>query len=49
VNWDCCVSICLKYGGGLDFTFNALIEEFAKKKGNLDFHSDIVAPIEVWN
>jgi acyl-CoA dehydrogenase len=33
VNWDCCVSICPEiYGGGLDFTFNALlIEEFAKK------------------
>jgi hypothetical protein len=54
VNWDCCVSICLKYGGGgLDFTFNALlIEEFAKGISGPGFslHSDIVALfIEVWN
>jgi acyl-CoA dehydrogenase len=41
-------------GGGLDFTFNALlIEEFAKKRisgPGFSLHSDIVALfIEVWN
>jgi acyl-CoA dehydrogenase len=48
-----CIDMPEIYGGGLDFTFNALlIEEFAKGISGPGFslHSDIVFLfIEVWN